>query len=216
MANKPHPIFGTLDISSSNPHLKQGLTFDKQGKIFRWENANPIVAEGTENVYKNWDEFNTYAEKLGLPVVDEIFKKLFGHPIPKKMGLTNATVAMYAKYASTAEDRVSPVDPNTGRKSNIGTRVYTVLWDGKTAPALKTPQAMACLKIVHEEAKLAPANIPGTKETDEKIETLQITEADLKAKVIVRQAELKTRQDPWRIFQYYRPQLIAAKLIKHN
>jgi hypothetical protein len=60
---------------------------------------------------------------------------------------------------------------------------------------------MACLKIFEDSMDT---------------EKHTISEKDLKDAVIKRAAELKTRQDPWRIFQYYRPQLIQAKLIRHS
>lgn len=47
-------------------------------------------------------------------------------------------------------------------------------------------------------------------------DTQSCTEAQLRAKVAERAEELKTRQDPWRIFQYYRPMLVKAGVIAHN
>lgn len=228
MAKQPqkHPIYGFLNREGSNPHLNQGVTIDKQGKIFRWVGANPIVSTGVERVYKNWEEFNTWAETPGngLAKLEEIHSELFGHPIPAKANIVTTSVAIYSKWCVMAEDRTTapgsnsaPKDPVTGRKSTIGTRIYTVLWDGKSAYALKTPQATACLKIITEEARPTKVEVKDpTTGLDNWVEVPQITEAALKEAVVRRQAELRTRQDPWRIFQYYRPQLIQAKLIKHN
>ena len=42
------------------------------------------------------------------------------------------------------------------------------------------------------------------------------TEAKLREVVQARAQELKTKQDPWRIFQYYRPQLVKLGFIAHN
>lgn len=66
--------------------------------------------------------------------------------------------------------------------------------------AIKTPQARVCYEILLECLK-------GKREC---------TEAELKAKVEEQGVRLKTRQPAWRIFQYYRPQLIQAGLVKRN
>lgn len=217
---KQHPIYGILNRESTNPDLKRALVFDKHGKVFKFETLshNSIVADGIEKTYGNWEAFE--AANTPMPELDAIHKALFGHPVPKKATHIDATVAIYAKWASNAEDRTgatgTPKDPVTGRKSTIGTRIYTVLWDGKTAIPLKTPQAIACLKIISEEAKPADTTERDPEGKDIIVQRPQINETDLKAKVMERQAELKTQQHPWRIFQYYRPQLLAAHLIRHN
>ena len=65
---------------------------------------------------------------------------------------------------------------------------------------IKTPQARTCYEILVECLK-------GKRE---------ITEAGLRAKVEEQGARLRTRQPAWRIFQYYRPELIKAGLVKRN
>lgn len=63
---------------------------------------------------------------------------------------------------------------------------------------IKTYQAQECLNILKEHLK----------------DSKSITEDDFKAAIYAEQSRLKTKQDAWRIFQYYRPQLIANKYIK--
>jgi hypothetical protein len=67
--------------------------------------------------------------------------------------------------------------------------------------SIHTPQAKVCYQILIDGVKAHPEGI---------------TETDLKALVNTRAAEIRTRQDPWRIFQYYRPTLIKAKLVRHD
>lgn len=89
-------------------------------------------------------------------------------------------------------------DGEKERKSTLNGRIYTLLPDPGTG--IKTPQAQACYKIFKESVK----------------EDGTISENDLKAAVTARASELRTRQDPWRIFQYYRPTLISTKYLKHD
>jgi len=49
-----------------------------------------------------------------------------------------------------------------------------------------------------------------------RFEDLELTELQMRELVdtLVREGLLQTRQDPWRIFQYYRPQMIGAGLLR--
>jgi hypothetical protein len=196
-------IYRTLN--QDNKNMKLCLVFANDQKSYKYTDrkACPVHDKDLKKVYLDWDAFESDTT-WQMPQLEEEHKKLFGHPIPAKTNRTDATIVIWHKWISLAEDRLSVGQAAPGsRKNSIESRIYTRTFiDGKPASAqLKTPQAMACLKIFDE-------SMDPEKHT--------ITEKDLKAKVIERQAELKTRQDPWRIFQYYRPQLIQAKLITHN
>lgn len=67
--------------------------------------------------------------------------------------------------------------------------------DRKKLAAKMPPQAKTCLAIL------------------EALGTDEISEADAMKAVADRKDELRTRQDPWRIFQYYRPRLNEAGII---
>ncbi len=62
---------------------------------------------------------------------------------------------------------------------------------------IKTPQAKTCFTIF----------------VDCIAKKDHVTEKELRDLVEKRVSELRTRQPAWRIFQYYRPQLIASKLM---
>jgi len=66
-----------------------------------------------------------------------------------------------------------------------------------TVCEIKTPQARTCFSIF----------------VDCIAKKDHVTEKELRELVEKRGAELRTRQPAWRIFQYYRPQLIASKLM---
>jgi len=64
-----------------------------------------------------------------------------------------------------------------------------------------TPQARKCLEFVELALKMSKKD--------------RVTEPELKEFVKHRGAELKTKQEPWHIFMYYRPALIEAKILKY-
>jgi hypothetical protein len=192
------------DLNQDNKNLKLCLIFP-EGSDPKWHKYLSrkdctLTDKDIKMCYVDWDALEQ-DKQWQLPQLEEEHKKLFNAPIPNKLNRAEATVIIYHKWCALAIDHTKDAK-SSGKKSTLDSRVYTrVFVDGKATTAnLKTPQAMACLKIFEESMN----------------DKHQITEAELKAKIIERAAELKTRQDPWRIFQYYRPQLIQAKLITHN
>jgi hypothetical protein len=203
------------NLNMDNKNLKLCLAWDTEGHIFKFDSRSHVhlTTANTTAIYASWEEFSNdpawTEERIRAKHVE-----LFGSDWPKKSNKLEASTKIWHMWVSKAEDRIktSPSNPvnqvqvnpdgttKASRKSTIGARVYTFL--GRPAGAtLKTPQAMACLKIVEE-------SVDATTKT--------ITEENLKAIVYTRSAELRTKQDAWRIFQYYRPQLIAGKFLKHN
>lgn len=206
--------YGDLNTSSTNPHLKQALARIDLGEgKSEWRRyrstsdslyppeSSPTLLRG----YENWENFNGCWPISNLLVTH---KELFGFVPPKKsLVKENVSIAIYAKWCAMAREVMSeatkavlvPKDPESGRKSTIGLRRYFL---GKVSDValIKTPQALACYKILVDAI--------GTGES--------VSEADFKAQIIKRSAELKTKQDPWRIFQYYRPRLLETHHIKHD
>lgn len=70
--------------------------------------------------------------------------------------------------------------------------------DRKAKAAKMPPQAKTCVEIME---------LAGTPE---------VSEADLMKLVADNKDKLRTRQDPWRIFQYYRATLNGAEIFKVN
>jgi len=92
----------------------------------------------------------------------------------------------------------------SGRAKVRGNKVYVVVQDKELAPeelkaranARLPAQARACLSIIE---------LAGTSE---------VQETRLKELMDEHAAKLNTKQEPWRIFAYYRPQLIKNKFIR--
>lgn len=151
-----------------------------------------------ETTYANAEEFS----KAGKNVILAWHEQIFKCEPPKKQDIEITALWVWSYWLKNGKPllpqtnaTVDPVSGKVARKSTLGSRVYTVIANG-TVP--KTPQAVACHQILADACK----------------ETGSVTEEVLKKMVIARALELKTRQDPWRIFQYYRPQLIAGKCLR--
>lgn len=135
-------------------------------------------------------------------VIDALHAEYLKCEPPKGQGSPLTACYLWAYWLKNCTPHMEGhrADGTKERKSTISTRLYSRgPADPKTTP-LNTPQAKKCLEIFTELIGTSPS----------------VTEEILKAKIYERAAELKTRQDPWRIFQYYRPQLIQAKLLKHD
>lgn len=157
-----------------------------------------LVAQGIHKKWANFEEFRKEGTQTMLAYHDELFKALPPKGQDLEITFMNTWFAMYA----VATKRIPEAVPRTesGRKSTIGTRKYFLGEVKEGFADVVTSQAKACLTIVRDAVK----------------ESGEVTEENLKSLINQRASELKTRQDPWRIFQYYRPTLIKAKLIKHD
>lgn len=211
----------------SIPEIYQGITRDASrqhhcivedthGNFFRFNTPqeNHIVTEAVQKVWPNFNKFSDENKATLLTYHQNLFK---AEP-PKDQDLVTTAVYTWFKICDIATDRTAktPVNADTGRKSNISTRKY---FPGEITNdnEVKTPQAIACFRIFKDALNAKTAT--DTKDMPEDIKknyTPFLTEAELKQAIINRAGELHTRQDPWRIFQYYRPTLIRVKVLKHD
>jgi hypothetical protein len=98
-----------------------------------------------------------------------------------------------------------------GRKpQNLGKRKYRIILPEELIGKEKKELTNWCPCTTRQAIKVWEFFV------DEYLSTgsLFVTESRMQDIVNDRQAELQTRQDPWRIFQYYRPELIQCQLIK--
>lgn len=154
---------------------------------------------------KVWAGFEKFLEENAQTILT-YHANLFGSEPPKKQPLQDTALYVWYALCARATDRTSktPRDPVTGRKSDLMTRKYflgtVVPKDNDYVALIQTRQAYVCYRIFRDAIGKSPS----------------ITEADLKRAMENRAAEIQTRQDPWRIFQYYRSQLIKLNLLKHD
>ncbi len=211
--NKVKLAESTPDIYKSIPAdpklAKLCLVEDHDGNRFLFPNRQKMHMVLT-GLRKCWDTFTPFHDE-GQATILAYHSDIFKSEPPKGQDITATALWVWYAMCQTAakrlEDASATKDPTTGRKSTILLCKYLPGEEYSAASnPINTPQALACMKIFRDLIDALPEPKLG--------ETRNITEGDLKAAVIARAGELKTRQDPWRIFQYYRPQLIAAKLMK--
>jgi hypothetical protein len=189
---------------------------DVHNQFFRHNKREEInvLKDAQFKVWPNFDAFTAENEQTILAYHDSLFK---ANP-PKDQD--KITTALYVWFAlcDKATDRTSKTPVTTeGRKStNLG-RKYT--WTGKKLEetSIKTPQAMTCFRIFRDT--LDAKEKTDTEKMPAEVKAAYVpavTEEELKTAIINRAGEIRTRQDPWRIFQYYRPELIKAGLLRHD
>lgn len=148
-------------------------------------------------VFSNFDDLTSRQQS----VIESLHLEFLKSEPPKGQNKMTTALYLWAWFVREATPHLvgTKADGTRERKSTISTRHYyrgTVM----ISPENLTPQAKICMVILTELLGDAQS----------------VTEGDLKRKVEERAAELHTRQDPWRIFQYYRPKLIELKLLRHD
>lgn len=159
----------------------------------------PVPPEiGIDMEFTNFDDLTSRQSQVILALHEEFFKS---EP-PKKQEIFTSALYLWAYFIKEATPHLAntTVTGELIRKSSYATRQYSKGSATSDTTALKTPQARMCYTIFLELLGNNPS----------------VTEENLKKEVYRRAPELKTRQDAWRIFQYYRPKLIEAKLLKHD
>lgn len=179
---------------------KYCLVRDTHDVLFLFKTAAEchIVSNGIKDKWSGFDQFEAEVSNATLAALHE---RLFKALIPEGTDHVNACLMVWMAACASAEDRTRPPETANG-KVRLKDREYELTFDPKdeknTGP-IKTPQALACLRILRESVN------PDTRKVREK---------DLQKIVMKRQDELHTKQDPWRIFQYYRPEMVKHKLVR--
>jgi hypothetical protein len=175
--------------------------------IFESSEACHIIAEA---IHKKWPKIESFMEENPQTILayhEELFK---GNPPKDQDILTTAQYVWNKLFTLAVDRRPLPVAHINGRKSTIGLCEYRHGTCNDNS-VLKTPQARTCYKLFCEALQQQEGDdvdIENSKKTD-----FFITEAKLRQYIVDHASELYTKQDPWRIFQYYRPLLISEKLI---
>lgn len=202
------------NVLVDNKSQNDCLVLDKHGQWFRFKSPShcTIVSAGIE--FK-WDDFNHWCDNRTIAEIHADHLALFGCEVPKEMvklskedESVHLKLLVWKERCRVANDRTEKpvaVDRKTGepRGRKLANRKYVLVcadWEKKVT----IPQALACMRILASSAE----------NTTNEGCVAEIGEDALKAKITERQSELHTKQDPWRIFQYYRPQLIAAGVLR--
>lgn len=177
-------------------------------------------ARNKKTEWDGWEHFHASLEpremlllavNLGLPLA---FKR--GKPEDLSLELWNL-MCHVADDRRSAADRVAARDPISGKvkgkrgrkKQNLNGRVYTVI-DVCDQPMNKKQMLDDCPCTTRQAKKIYEFFV------DEILKTgsPHVTEGRMKDIVNDRAEELRTKQDPWRIFCYYRPELVDCQLVR--
>ncbi len=216
-------IYQSLTRDASRQH--DVICEDVHGQFFRHTNAQSINVL-RQFQHKVWVGFDAFVGDSANPdnpgetrqTILAYHSMLFkAEPPPKQDHVTTALYVWFG-LCDIAVDRTEKTPRTTeGRKMTIGARKY-MYGDSRDLSMIGTPQARSCYRIfcdaIDEITKKNLCNVTEKSLVSQYVPA--ITEEALRAVVVNRAGELHTRQDPWRIFQYYRPQLIKHKLIRHD
>ena len=203
------PITPNLDLPNGytdtklikKEHLTRKIVRTGTGEIHIFQNAESKIDADIQidREWKSEEEFSKQGKQTILAYHEEFFKVA----PPKKQDITITSLMCWMFMLKNGKAHIQGVDSETGekeRKSSISSSKYTPGDKFGQPHEIKTYQAIKCLELF--------TNALGTNKS--------ITEGELRAHVEKNAEILKTKQGPWRIFQYYRPQLIKAQLIRRN
>jgi hypothetical protein len=201
-----------MGLVSDPKNLRRCLIEDNNGVYSLFESGNQLESLQSYNtlikpeIAKRWDSFDMFVETTNEQTLLCYHENLFLAPAPKKQDKITTQLVVWHKLCSMAKNTAfvdktgTPKDPVTNRKSTILNCVYSPGEITEGSADIKTYQTLKCLELFRTCLG----------------EQSEVTEGVLKQYVIDHADVLKTRQDPWRIFQYYRASLIAAKLIRRK
>lgn len=180
--------------------------------LFESETQAGVRIMSPRDLFKSWEDFS---ERLANTERLELLHQLAFDSKPTAKELKDRvelSIKVWMKLCETAINRLDDDGAKgTGGASRTGThkladRAYEVVKTAVAATDKLPPQARTCLVFFTELMTAA--------KHDDAKGIFSIPEKDFNAYVVANAARLNTRQDPWRIFQYYRPTLIQSGFIR--
>lgn len=177
-----------------------------QGDWFRfqlWEDRVFILNRREE--YQGWVDFDDGFIEADMGELRETYHLLFGGPPPTNVKKVTLTKAIWAKRYFQAADRSTDYRTGGGKNHVTGEKERKRNLDGRRyrmTNGASTEHLQSQALTVHRE--LLKFQLACGRET--------ISEGEVKTVMdnIAQAKTLKTKQDPFRIFQYYRAALIKA------
>lgn len=221
----------------SVPQMYSGLTLtkegtdscivvDKQGQVFRFDSKSQVTIV-KQGIHKQWDHFNQFDDDMDKNHAEfmRLHDQVFRATVPRDTDVIEARVYLWKALLRGSNDRRLSASMGKdqvmvdGRKSTIATSRYflgPLANDQSAINGIKTPQARACFRILCEALAKVKQDMQSKSQDLDEVHVPSISEAELRKIIVERAGELHTRQDPWRIFQYYRPVLMADKLVRRE
>ncbi len=183
-------------------HNNNVSIFNSKADLEKLESFNSLIKDTIAYCWPCLDRFMEIERQTILAYHDQFFKCT--PPKDQTIEVTAQYVwAQFHRHVKTSFLSATPTLP-TGRKSNLLSTPYFI-GNNPKPEAIITPQAKECVKIFNEAITKFGKGEPKS-----------ITEEVLRQYVVDQGPRLKTRQDPWRIFQYYRTQLINAHILRRT
>jgi len=213
-ANKEISYESTKLSSAQKAFYKNCLVLSQDGIWYRF--ANEIIGTrimSPRDMFKDWNHFS---EVTPLERLETLYFACFDKKPTKKLleDKIELSVQVWIRLCETAMDRTEgdgtpSGGTNTGARrtaAKLADRAYEVIKTIVPADMKLPPQAKTCLEFFTElQTKAGHDDAKGI---------FTVPEKEFNAYVLANAERLKTRQDPWRIFQYYRPQLIQYGFIR--
>jgi len=194
-----------LAENASNPKLHWKLVITKTGNVVAWKGTSGEIGPEYKGClfYPSWtvfEETTTAREMKDLAVKYKV-------QLPGKCTKIDASIFIWEELCSRATEAVASSytssSATTPSRKKLSNRMYEVVHmtgqdeiDRSRSLASMTPQAKVCLEMLKE------------------FNMDKVPESLFKEKIVEQAHRLNTRQDPWRIFQYYRGNLIRDKWIR--
>jgi hypothetical protein len=205
----------------TDQRLKCCIAITLQGNIYMYSSKEDItLVETARDKDFEWDGYSDFMENMTARDMANLSVDIGIRLDFKKGSKEDLATELWGELCKRADDRRTAKlpekrDPLTGKKKrgrkkqNLANRRYFL----QLTPGIPKEK-----KALLDDAPVTTRQAKKIWEffIDEFLETgsLYVTEARMQNLVNDRAEELRTRQDPWRIFQYYRPELIQCKLIK--
>lgn len=204
------PVSAYKELIVTPKILAAVLVRNSQNEWFRFDEWHDrVFIMNRREEYNGWEDFDSGYTDGDVEELHEIYLGLFGTAAPKNAHKKTLTKAIWAKRYMASNDRTGVYgrgglkDSITGereRKRNLDRRGY------KASESNNAVHMQNQALIVHRA--ILDYHASSGKE--------YITEGDVKDLMtnLRDSGKLKTKQDPFRIFQYYRPALIKAGLLE--
>jgi hypothetical protein len=193
-------------------HYKHSLVQSQESLWYLFPNETQagIKIMSPRDLFKSWEDFQL---RTDIPRLEALHFVAFNEK-PKAKELKDQmelSIKVWMRLCETAVQRLDEptAGGNTGAKRTahkLADRKYEVVKKDIPADVKLPPQAKTCMAFFAE--KMAKAG------HDDAKGIFEISEKEFNEYVVEQAERLKTRQDPWRIFQYYRPQLIQGGFIR--
>jgi hypothetical protein len=218
---KKNTAFSASLSAEDKKHYEHSLVMSQDGMTYLY--SNPAATVGIVNPRHVYNNFKAFSDTVSEPELRAFYTQTHNEPLKSEVieDLVELQVEVWILLCKTAANRLKEVrqvgaDGKAVRVSKkMENRSYEVI-KLEVAPDVKLPpQARTCLvffaELQAEDTKAKQAKDPNYNPADG---VFSILEKTFNEYVVANAERLKTRQDPWRIFQYYRPVLIQGGFLR--